>query len=345
MTLPWLIKTFKNINPIKPTVGLMGLALLALLWSCTGKRQAPQAPAAKDYTQVTAPAPCADSAMAFATAQLAFGPRIPGSRAAAQCRHYIASNMARWVDTVIMQPFGATLWDGTEVRGTNIIASLNPQAPQRVLLAAHYDSRLWADHDPDPNNQHSPVPGANDGASGSALLMEMARVMSQMPPSVGVDFIFFDLEDQGTPDWADNHADNTWCKGSQHWGQTPHTPFYKAQYGILLDMVGSHQPRFTKEEISRHFAPGLTDKVWQVAAAIGHGAMFVQQNTDPILDDHLYINQLTGIPTIDLVQNSPECSFFTHWHTTSDNLDALDPRTLEAVARVVLTTIYADYPQ
>ncbi len=297
-----------------------------------------------DYTQVAVPAFSTDSAYAYAAAQLAFGYRTPGSKAWEECAEYLATQMGRWCDTVMVQPFKATLWDGSTVPGRNIIASLNPQAAKRILLAAHWDSRLWADHDPDEGNTRKPVPGANDGASGVATLMEMARVMSQMPPSVGVDFIFFDVEDQGQPEWSDRYEDNTWCKGSQHWAQNRHVPAYTAVYGVLFDMVGTDAPRYTKEEVSRYYAPGLTDKMWNVAAALGYGNIFVPQNTDAILDDHLYVNQIAGIPMVDIVQNSGTTSFFPHWHTTTDNLDNLNAETMHKVATVTMKTIYGDYP-
>lgn len=299
---------------------------------------------AVDYTQVATPDFSADSAYSYAAAQLAFGNRTPGSKAWEQCAAYIEAQMQRWCDTVMVQPFKATLWDGSTVPGRNIIASLNPQAAKRVVLAAHWDSRMWADHDPDEGNHRKPVPGANDGASGVAVLMEMARVMSQMPPSVGVDFIFFDVEDQGQPEWAETYEDNTWCKGSQHWAQNRHVPAYTAVYGVLFDMVGTAQPRYTKEQVSRHFAPGLTDKIWNVAAALGYGNVFVAQNTDPILDDHMYVNQIAGIPMVDIVQNSGTTSFFKHWHTTTDNLDNLSAETMRMVALVTMKTVYGDYP-
>ena len=314
-----------------------------MLAGCKHKPEQPVATGV-DYTQVAIPAFSADSAYSLVEAQLAYGPRIPGSKASEQCAAMLADLLRRSCDTVILQPFTATLWDASHAKGTNIIGSLNPQATKRVLLAAHWDSRLWADHDPDEANQHRPVPGANDGASGVAVLIEMARAMSQMPPSVGVDFILFDLEDQGQPEWADGYTDNTWCLGSQHWAQNRHVPYYTAVYGILLDMVGTAEPRFTKEEVSRHYAPGLTDKLWGAAAALGYGNIFVGQNTDPILDDHLYVNQIAGIPMADIVQNSPSTSFFTHWHTTTDDLAAVSPQTLGIVATVVMKTIYGDYP-
>lgn len=321
------------------------VAVVALCVSChTRNEETTATPQKIDYAQVAVPEFNADSAYGYVAAQLAFGNRIPGSKAWEGCGDYLVRQMSLWCDTVMVQTFKSTLWDGTVVPGRNIVASMSPDAEQRVMLAAHWDSRLWADHDGDESKHRQPVPGANDGASGVAVLMEMARVMKLMPPSVGVDFVFFDVEDQGIPEWADVYEDNTWCKGSQHWGKNRHVPYYSAVYGILLDMVGAHQPRFTKEQVSRHYAPGLTDKLWAAAAALGYGNVFVNQSTDPILDDHLYVNQLAGIPMADIVQNSVEGNFFTHWHTTTDNLDAVSPETLRLVANVVLKTIYADYP-
>ncbi len=320
-------------------------ACLLVLAGCKNNGPKP-APAATgiDYTQVAIPTFSADSAYSYVEAQLSFGNRTPGSKGWEQCAHWLEQQLGRHCDTVIVQPFKATLWDGTTVPGRNIVGSLNPTAQKRVLLAAHWDSRLWADHDPDDANHRRPVPGANDGASGAAVLLEMARAMSQMPPSLGVDFILFDVEDQGQPEWADTYEDNTWCKGSQHWAQNRHLPYYTAVYGVLFDMVGTAEPRFTKEQVSRHYAPGLTDKLWNTAAALGYGNIFVNQSTDPILDDHLYVNQIAGIPMVDIVQNSGTTSFFTHWHTTTDNLDNVSAESLRIVATVTMKTIYGDYP-
>ena len=298
-----------------------------------------------DYTQVAVPEFSADSAYAYVEAQLAFGNRIPGGKGWQQCAAWLAAQMGRWCDTVIVQDFRAELWNGTTVPGKNIIGSLNPTAERRVLLAAHWDSRSWADHDKNDDLHHSPVPGANDGASGVAALMEMARVMSAMRPSVGVDFIFFDVEDQGAPEWSEVYDQDTWCKGSQFWAQNRHVPYYTAVYGVLFDMVGTQQPRFTKEQISRSFAPGLTHKLWAAADALGYGNIFVNQETDPILDDHYYVNRLAGIPMVDIVQNSAGISFFEHWHTTTDDLDAVSKESLRTVATVTMKTLYGDFPQ
>ena len=324
-------------------VAIIAACLLALA-GCKHKETTVATATAVDYGQVAVPDFSADSAYQYVASQLAFGNRTPGSPAWERCGQWIAAQMGRWCDTVVVQDFHTTLWDGRRVPGRNIVASTNPSATRRVLLAAHWDSRLWADHDPDESNQRKPVPGANDGASGAAVLMEMARTMASMPPSVGIDFIFFDVEGQGLPEWSEVYEDNTWCKGSQHWAQNRHTPYYTAVYGVLFDMVGTHEPRFTKEQVSRHYAPGLTDKLWNAAAALGYGNIFVGQETDPILDDHLYVNQIAGIPMVDIVQNSGNTSFFTHWHTTTDDLQAVDAATMKIVATVVMKTIYGDYP-
>ena len=325
----------------------MAVAVCAVLclWGCKPKAPAAQpVQPATDYAQVVIPAFDADSAYRYAAEQVAFGFRHPGTKGHERCADYLAGMMRRWCDTVIVQPFTTTLWDGQHVQGKNIIASLAPQCERRVLLAAHWDSRQWADHDPDSSNWRRPLLGANDGASGVALLMEMARVMSQLPPNVGVDFVLFDVEDQGIADWEGRYEDNTWCKGSQHWAQHPHRMFYHAEYGILYDMVGTSAPRFTKEEISMSFAQGTANKLWNCAAALGHGNVFVNELSGAVLDDHLYINQLLHIPTVDVVQNSPDCSFYKHWHTVGDNMDALDKHTLAVVATVSLKMIYADFP-
>ena len=317
-------------------------ACLLVLAGCKSNGTTPEPVAADvDYTQVAVPAFDADSAYGFVAAQLAFGNRTPGSKGWELCAAWLERQMGRWCDTVMVQPFKATLWNGQTVPGRNIIGSLNPMAPKRVLLAAHWDSRLWADHDPDASLQHQPLLGANDGASGVAVLMETARAMQQQRPEIGVDIIFFDLEDQGTPEWAERYEDDTWCKGAQHWSRNPHQPFYQARYGILLDMVGVEQPRFTKEQFSMQYASTITNKVWAIASAIGYGGIFEDTKTDPILDDHLYINTLRGIPTADIVQHSHRISFFSHWHTTTDDLKSVSPQTLKIVGDVVLTTVYS----
>ena len=330
----------------KLLAALLVMAAAVAVAACKGDKNkvsdADVAPSV-DYAAARTPDFNADSAYRFVKEQLEFGVRTPGSKGHNQCREYLERQMRRFCDTVMLQDFNTSLWDGTQARGTNIIASLNLACRDRILLAAHWDSRLWADHDKDDANHKTPILGANDGASGVALLMEMARVMSHMPPSIGIDFIFFDLEDQGIPEWANTYKDDTWCLGSQYWAQNKHVPFYCAVYGVLFDMVGTREPRFTKEGFSRQYASGVTDKLWKTAAALGYGKVFVDMPTDPILDDHMYVNRQGGVPMVDIVQNSIATSFFEHWHTMGDDLSSVDANTLKLVAEVVMKTIYGDY--
>lgn len=329
---------------------LIVLAVATLFVACNGPANKNTTPADSptiNYSQVAIPAFNADSAYQYVADQLAYGYRIPGTKAQSECANYLARQMRRWCDTVIVQDFPATLWNGTTVRGKNIIASIEAPAEastgKRILLAAHWDSRMWADHDDDKDNHRSPILGANDGASGVGVLMEMARVITSQRPGVSIDFIFFDVEDQGCPEWADNYVEDSWCKGSQYWSANPHTPFYTAVYGVLFDMVGTEQPRYTKEEVSRQYAPGVLNKMWAAAAALGHDKIFENTDTDPILDDHYYVNRIAKVPMIDIVQNTRGMSFFEHWHTVDDNLDHIDRNTLRITAEVVLKTIYGDY--
>ena len=337
------MKQFSSIHRGAFVASLLLCGCLMTACHHSPKQEAPSAASSIDYAQVAIPEFNSDSAFRYASEQLDFGFRTPGSGAHAKCAAYLKNKLSQWCDTVVMQEFNTKLWNGTNVTGKNIIGSLNPEKAKRILLGAHWDSRMWADHDPDEANHKLPLPGANDGASGIAVLMEMARAMSQMRPDVGVDFICFDVEDQGVPEWAETYEEDSWCKGSQFWSKQPHVPYYQAVYGILLDMVGTQSPRFTKEEFSLQYAPGVTAKLWNAAAAIGHGNVFVDQKSDPILDDHLYVNRLANIPMVDIVQNTPGCSFYPYWHTVKDDINAIDANTLGIVGNVVMKVIYGDY--
>lgn len=316
----------------------------SLMFACNGvEKQSVKVMETEEYTNVDIPEFVADSAYRYVAEQLEFGPRVPGTKAHKDCANYLVSKMKTWVDTVYVQDFNTKLWDNSSVRGCNIIASFDVDNPNRVLLAAHWDSRAYADHDPNPDNYRKPILGANDGASGVAVLMEMARNMAVKRPNIGVDIVFFDVEDQGVPEFVDEYKDNTWCLGSQYWAQNPHTMFYRAKYGVLLDMVGNANPRYTKEEVSMTFAPGLMEKVWIIAKQLGYGVTFQNVSTGAILDDHLYVNQIANIPMIDIVQNQGNNGgFFEYWHTVKDDLDAIDKQSLEQVGRVVFTLIYSE---
>lgn len=329
--------------------GVAVLLLSTLLaMGCNRKPQnAPSVGTSIDYSAVKVPVFDADSAYQYVADQVACGYRTPGSEGQRRCADYLVRKMGQWCDTAFVQNFTTKLWDGREVQGKNIIASINSRDgaadTKRVLLAAHWDSRLWADHDPDKANHRKPIDGANDGASGVGVLMELARTIATQPLDVAVDFIFFDVEDQGVPDWADTYQEDSWCLGSQYWSRNPHVPYYSAVYGVLLDMVGTQQPRYTKEQISRQYAAGIMNKMWTVADALGYGNIFDDSETDPILDDHYYVNRLAGVPMIDVVQNSRDGSFFKYWHTLGDNMEHVDPKSLKSMGEVLLKMLYGDY--
>jgi hypothetical protein len=323
---------------------LVIFALILSLSSCKKSTEENQTTQLPDYTKVEIPTFNADSAYSYVKAQCDFGPRIPMSKAAQLCGDYLIDFMKKYADTVYVQNFNSSLWDGTKVEGRNIIASFNPEASDRVVLAAHWDSRTWADEDPNEENHKKAIDGANDGASGVGVLMEIARVFRQKQNTQGVDIIFFDLEDQGTPSWAESDVEDQsdWCLGSQYWSKTPHYPFYTANYGILLDMVGYKNLRFTKEGLSMHYAPYIMNKVWDIAATKNYSNIFINEKTYPIMDDHHWVNRDAKIPMIDIVQNDSNSSFFPFWHTMQDNMENISKESLRIVGEVCLITIFSN---
>jgi hypothetical protein len=339
---------FNIVLIMKNKVKITFILLFAIGFSCftACKKNNNTQIEAIDYNKVVIPEFDVDSAYAYVANQCAFGSRIPNSEAHRLCGRYLIDFMKQYSDTVYVQEFDAKLYDGTKINGKNIIASINPQATDRVLLAAHWDSRLWADNDKDSSLHKKPVMGANDGASGTGVLMELARAISisrqSLPLSQGVDIIFFDLEDQGAPQWADYETEdqNDWCLGSQYWARNKHLPFYTATYGILLDMVGYKAARFTKEAQSMGYAASIMNKVWDIAAVKGYGKMFVNEQSSGIMDDHIWVNHYAKIPMIDIVQNDQQGNFFPHWHTSTDDMNCISKQTLKAVGDVCLTAIY-----
>jgi Zn-dependent M28 family amino/carboxypeptidase len=293
--------------------------------------------------QVPVPDFNGDSAYYFVQKQVDFGSRVPNSAAHRKCAEWIAAEFRRMGLNVIEQKFQARHYDGRTLNGVNIIAQYNPQATRRILYAAHWDSRFIADKDD--KDQQKPILGADDGGSGVGVLLEMARTLQNNPVDIGVDFVCFDLEDQGND--ADDGKDHseTWCLGAQHWARNLHQPGYMPQFGILLDMVGAKNPRFQKEGVSRTAAPLIVDKVWALAASMGYGGNFVNEDGQGITDDHLFVIRYARIPMIDII-NRPETTdsgFVPHWHTHDDNMSAIDKSTLKMVGQVCTAVIYQTY--
>ena len=283
-----------------------------------------------------------DSAYAYIEKQVAFGPRVPNTQAHKACAEWLSATLQRFTSHVTVQQARLKASDGTMLDAKNIIASFNPENSSRILLCAHWDSRPWADHDPDPANRRKPVPGANDGGSGVGVLLEIARQMSIHNPSLGVDIVLFDAEDYGEHQDLQGSANHSWALGSQYWARNPHTPGYSARFGILLDMVGAENPAFTMEGTSMYHAPGIMRKVWNVAQSLGYQNYFLNRKTGPITDDHLYINEILRIPTIDIIDYDPDRDkgFFDQWHTVNDDMSNISKETLKAVGHTVLTVVY-----
>ena len=323
-------------------ITLISLVLLSIV-SCDNKQNSkPAAQPAPQVKQVVIPDFNADSAYNYVAKQLEFGPRVPGSEAHKQCAEWFIDFFKEKADTVYVQDFRTRLYNGNGIDGKNIIAAFNPEAKKRILLAAHWDSRPFADHDPDEKNWNTPIDGANDGASGVGVLMEIARVLKDNPINVGVDIILFDLEDYGAPYYLNLMTNDDWALGSQYWAKNPHVYNYRAYFGILLDMVGAPNAKFPKEYYSQQFAPALSNDVWRIAREIGYADYFTNELGHPINDDHIYVNVHARIPMIDIIhlENNSESSFYPYWHTVKDNIEQIDPKTLGMVGDVVVNVIY-----
>lgn len=301
-------------------------------------------PSAQYLSEGPVTIPPFDPASAFSKIeqQLSFGPRHPGSAGHKACRDWMAATLESYGATVTIQSFKAKKHDGLPFDASNVIGSFNPDATVRVLLSAHWDTRAVGDYDPDASKKQQPIPGADDGGSGVAVLLEIARLLQANPVKYGVDIVLFDAEDQG----LDNGRNPlSWCQGAQYWARTPHVKHYKAEFGIHLDMVGSQGARFAREGYSRQYAPQILDKVWKLAQGMGYGSHFVNEMEGPVTDDHKFVNEIARIPTINII-NKPlgsQTGFGHYWHTHADDIGVIDQRTLKAVGQVVTAVLYNKY--
>lgn len=278
-----------------------------------------------------------DSAMLFLKAQTDFGPRVPGTRAHSDCGDYLVSTLRRLgADTVMEQRVDVEAWNGDILPLRNIVARFNSRPGVKpVLLLAHWDSRPWADAEKNEADVSKPIDGANDGASGIAVLLEIARQASLNGTLMPVDILFVDGEDYGSHEPDDNG--DSWCLGTQAWLESrPYEGEASPRYAILLDMVGGRDARFHKEYISSRLAPGIVDMVWNTAARLGMSDRFVNEPGGAVTDDHLFLNR-AGIQAIDIIENKNDAtgSFNPTWHTLDDNFENIDKVTLGYVGRLV----------
>lgn len=320
---------------------ILSIFILALLIGCG--RDSKQTETKTPPKVVNVPAFNADSAYMFVKKQVDFGPRVPNTAAHKNAGDFFIAQFKTYGAVVKVQEFTATTFDRTKVNLRNIIASFNPEKKKRVLLAAHWDTRPFADKDKEKPN--ASLDGANDGASGVGVLLEVARAISKQPTDVGVDIILFDGEDWGektatNPPPLPNGLESWWCLGSQHWAKNKHIGGYTASYGILLDMVGAKNARFGFEALSLDYASGVVDKVWKSAAKLGFSGVFVNIKDGQVIDDHLFVNVHAKIPMIDIVSYDDTGSFGDYHHTQKDNMSIIGKETLYAVGQTLLQVIY-----
>lgn len=324
----------------------IGITILTLFigfvaYSCGGGNNQDSTEQNDEATAAEKPQFSSDSAYQFVAEQVAFGPRVPQSEAHAKCLDYLAKKLEQYGAKVTVQKGTSTLYNGKSVPVYNIIGELNPEAEQRVLLMSHWDSRPFADEDSDPAKRRQPILGANDGASGVGILLEVARLINAAErKDLGVDIVFFDVEDYGMPSW-EGHGGG-WCLGSKYWAENPHKLGYRANYGILLDMVGAPNAQFFYEQYSEAYASSILKMVWDSAIKSGFGGYFVKKQGGAIVDDHIPVNEVLKIPSIDIIQYDPNTPtrFYEHWHTHKDDMNSIDKNTLYAVGQTLINVIF-----
>jgi Zn-dependent M28 family amino/carboxypeptidase len=323
---------------------ILAIILLFIAQACGQKTGGSNTPLiVKD--KLTTPEFNADSAYSYVETQVNFGPRVPNSSAHLACADYLAAKLSSFGAEVIVQEAEVRAFDGNRLNIRNIIGQFQPEKNDRIMLYAHWDSRPFADYDSNPAKRDTPIDGANDGASGVAVLLEIARHLSENPTYPAIDIIFFDAEDYGQPDHKSlPFQPDTWCLGSQYWGKHPHKSNYYARYGILLDMVGAKDALFYQEQFSLQIAPKLVDQIWRIAGEIGYGSKFIFEEGGMITDDHVYVYRHRQIPSVNIIQYDPSSntSFGSYWHTHKDTMENIDRATLKAVGQTVLETIYRE---
>ncbi|MDR2928873.1 MAG: M28 family peptidase [Cytophagaceae bacterium] len=323
---------------------LIACAVLFAGTSC-GRQSSASTSAKAEKPLLSTPDFNADSAYRYTETQVAFGPRVPNTEAHAACANYLSGKLREFGADVIVQDAAVKAFDNSVLNIKNIIGQFQPEKNDRILLFAHWDSRPFADHDPDETLRNMPIDGANDGAGSVGALLEIARHLGESPTHLGIDIIFFDAEDYGIPDHRQvRYKSDTWCLGSQYWGKNPHRRNYYARYGILFDMIGAPNAQFYRELYSMEFAPDVVNKIWNTAAELGYGQWFNPERGGMITDDHVYVQGHLKIPCVDIIQHDPTTAtnFGFYWHTHSDTMENIDRNTLKAVGQTVLEVIYKE---
>ncbi|MBO4250323.1 MAG: M28 family peptidase [Paludibacteraceae bacterium] len=302
----------------------------------------------REQKSIDHPAFCADSAYAYIEKQMSFGPRVPNSAAHMQCAVWLIEQLRACGAEVELQKGQMPDYRGNNQQIYNIIGHFYTPATMsrpRILLGAHYDTRPWCDEEPDYADRFYNVPGANDGASGVGVLLEVARQLGMRDSlATPVDIIFFDVEDSGSPRfYTGPEREDTWCLGSQLWATnySRQSSAVSYQFGIVLDMVGAPDASFPKELYSTQYASNYQQNIWRAAEKLGYGSLFNNQQSYPITDDHYYVNYIAGIPCVDIIhydiRNSTGFPFW--WHTRQDDMSNISKSTLQAVGEVVMSQL------
>ncbi len=316
-----------------------GLAALALSASARCGRQSSDAKgagrpeAARPARPAVSGVPRADGARAFALVEslCAFGPRAPGTPGHERAKAFLHARLRAAAPDVRVDGFTVVREGGGLVAAANLVARFRPELEDRVIVAAHWDTRPRADRDPDPARRAEPIVGANDGGSGTALLLLLAEAMASSPPPVGVDLVLFDAED-----WGREGDLGKYCLGSRHYASSLlGGPLPRA--GLVVDMVGDESPAIRRERASLSAAPRLVDSIWRIAREVGADA-FLDELGTVVYDDHVPLIQ-AGIPTILLIDLDDP-----HWHTHADLPDKVRPGSLQQVGDVLFTWIYRGAP-
>lgn len=326
---------------------LIFLGFLCFLVSCS-----------KKAAVIDRPTFSSDSAYAYIEKQMEYGPRVPNSKAHNDCAVWFIQQFRAWGAQVELQRGQMPDYRGNMQQIYNIIAHFStPQiaSKPRILLGAHYDTRPWCDEEEDYADRFYNVPGANDGASGVGVLMEIGRQLGQRlldsTLRTPVDIILFDCEDSGTPRvYTGPEREDTWCLGSQLWATNyaqqitnnkSQMTYAQYQYGIVLDMIGAPDAIFPREMYSTQYAANYQQQIWRTAQRLGYGTHFSEQQSYPITDDHYYVNYIAGIPCVDIIHYDVRnaTGFPWWWHTRQDDMSNISKTTLQAVGEVVMAQL------